>query len=173
MNNSIGTYSGRLVTPLDMQPEMVCIEDIAHALSMKCRFTGHCNKFYSVAQHSVLVARHCLHPHKYAGLMHDSTEAYLPDVASPVKRALNGFTEIEDRLAYVIASVMGIQFPFHENIHFVDKVLLRSEYRDLMNLPLGYDDYWKQFPFIGYKITSWHPQMAKEMFLAAYEGLKS
>ena len=50
------TYSGIEFWPLDPRPEDVRIEDIAHALSMQCRFAGHCDRFYSVAEHSIRVA---------------------------------------------------------------------------------------------------------------------
>lgn len=58
------TYSGRKFWPVDPRPEEVFIEDIAHALSMICRFGGHSLVFYSVAQHSVLVARNLKREHK-------------------------------------------------------------------------------------------------------------
>ena len=41
--------------PLDPIPEEVHLEDIAHALSMQCRWGGHVRQFYSVAQHCLLV----------------------------------------------------------------------------------------------------------------------
>lgn len=53
----IQTYTGRSMVPLDLKPEQVSIVDIVHSLSMKCRFNGHCKRFYSVAEHAVLVAR--------------------------------------------------------------------------------------------------------------------
>ena len=52
----IQTFTGRKFFPLAPDGAEVCIEDIAHALSMKCRFNGHCLRFYSVAEHSVRVA---------------------------------------------------------------------------------------------------------------------
>lgn len=54
----IQTFTGRRFWPLDPRPEDVCIEDIAHALSLKCRFGGHCTRFYSVAEHSVHVSNY-------------------------------------------------------------------------------------------------------------------
>jgi len=74
-------------------PDEFPMEDIAHALAMKCRFTGHCRFHYSVAQHSYLMAHMSLEQYTddntaRLALLHDATEAYLPDVASPLKRAL-------------------------------------------------------------------------------------
>ena len=66
----------------DPRPEDIHIEDIAHALANICRFGGHSRTFYSVAEHSILVAeilrqdsqpRHVI----FAGLMHDAAEAYV------------------------------------------------------------------------------------------------
>ena len=52
------TYTGVKFHPLDPRPEDFKLEDIAHALSMLCRFNGHSKYFYSVAQHSVLASRY-------------------------------------------------------------------------------------------------------------------
>lgn len=87
MSEFIITYTGRKVFPFNIKPEDLCIEDIAHALSNKCRFTGHTKDFYSVAQHSLLVAEECalLISSSLWGLLHDAGEAYLPDVATGLK----------------------------------------------------------------------------------------
>ena len=104
------TFTGRLVDVVNPTPEMVDIEDIAHALSMTCRFSGHCRDFYSVAEHSVLVeqmgtwlmerdlrddsqhSRRDEVQHSLCLLLHDAAEAYVGDVITPVKRALD-FTD--------------------------------------------------------------------------------
>jgi len=74
--------------PLDPDQSEIDLGDIAHALSNICRFTGHCSRFYSVARHSLLVSylaeRHGIEFAR-VGLMHDATEAYLCDVARPIK----------------------------------------------------------------------------------------
>jgi hypothetical protein len=54
--NWIQTFTGRQYWPLDPREGDVYIEDIAHALSLQCRFTGHCRSFYSVAEHCVRVS---------------------------------------------------------------------------------------------------------------------
>ena len=88
--NQILTRSGRIFYPLDPRPQDVDLGDIAHALANKCRFTGHTEPFYSVAQHSLLVC-HILGAlradplTRLWGLLHDAAEAYLPDVAAPIK----------------------------------------------------------------------------------------
>ena len=85
------TFTGKKVDILCPTPEMVDIEDIAHALSMTCRFGGHCREFYSVAEHSVLVEQmgryslHCSDPRIIMLLLlHDAAEAYIGDIITPV-----------------------------------------------------------------------------------------
>jgi hypothetical protein len=60
----IQTATGRPFWPIDPRPEDIDIEDIAHALSMLCRFGGHCLRFYSVAEHSVLLSQYVAPEHK-------------------------------------------------------------------------------------------------------------
>ena len=50
------TWSGRMFWPLDPRDDEVDICDIAHALAHQCRFGGHCRRFYSVAEHCVLLS---------------------------------------------------------------------------------------------------------------------
>ena len=79
------TYTGKEFYPLDPNPADIDIKDIAHALSNCCRFAGHIKSFYSVAQHSVIVSELCEPENALAGLLHDASEAYLSDIARPVK----------------------------------------------------------------------------------------
>ena len=75
----IQTFSGGRFWPLDPRPEDVYIGDIAHALSMKCRYAGHTTFFYSVAEHSVHVCRHAPAEHKLWALLHDEgRQVFLP-----------------------------------------------------------------------------------------------
>lgn len=68
----IQTFTGRQFWPLDPQPDHIDIADIAHALAHDCRFGGHCRRFYSVAEHSVLLSRAVAPEFRLAALMHDS-----------------------------------------------------------------------------------------------------
>jgi hypothetical protein len=89
MSSCITTYSGISFDPLNPDPAQVRIYDIAHHLSNTCRFAGATSKFYSVAQHSLLVcALLPLDAGPWAhllGLLHDAAEAYLTDLPTPVK----------------------------------------------------------------------------------------
>lgn len=103
----MNTYTGRQFDPLQMTPDNVCLEDIAHALSYLCRGGGQTLFFYSVAQHSVNCAREARMrgwPDRMvlACLLHDASEAYLSDIIRPVKPYLTNYLELEDRIMKVI-----------------------------------------------------------------------
>ena len=80
--------SGHVVDLCAHKPEAIDIRDIASALAKLCRFTGATASFYSVAQHSVVVARFLPDRLKPYGLLHDAHEAYLGDIATPVKHLI-------------------------------------------------------------------------------------
>jgi hypothetical protein len=150
---SIATRCGLEVYPFDPKPEQIDIRDIAHALSMKCRFTGHTRYHYSVAQHSLLVcllATHRGYPEHVIrqALLHDATEAYLPDVASPLKRVLwvsadpqnagpggstmLSFKEAENRLQACIFEAFGLPKQEDPLIKVLDADVYRAEKWALM-----------------------------------------
>jgi len=129
------TYSGRIFYPLDPRPEDIDIEDIAHALSLQCRFNGHCRTFYSVAEHSVRVSE--LLPREFAlwGLLHDAAETYLGDLVRPIKRQaeFSHYREHERVIEAAVATKFAL-YPTEipRQVRHADDVLLATERRDLL-----------------------------------------
>lgn len=182
----IQTFTGLRFEVLDPKPAMVRIEDIAHALSNLCRFTGHCKKFYSVAEHCVRVSQRCeelveqssfqygarnwpeiaRHAARW-GLLHDAPEAFVADLNRPLKhqRELALYREVEARVMGVIAEKfkLGQELP---EVHVADDELLWTEARDLMT-PL-HPDWPTGKPLEHVKIACWEPQQAELMFLKRY-----
>ncbi len=164
----IQTHSGRRFNPTNPNPDAVVIQDIAHALSMQCRFSGHCKKFYSVAQHSVLVSYICDSKDALWGLMHDASEAYLVDVPRPLKKSgkFNAYLEFEARMQEAICRRFGLPMQEPPSVKAADTKLLATEARDLMS-PLHPD--WIQgvdpLPFL---IEPWDHDKAKDMFMKRF-----
>src|SRR5689334_10911717 len=77
------TFSGEPFWPLDPQPEDIRIVDIAHALSLQCRFNGHTKFHYSVAQHSLIMSFNVPLQFALEALLHDAAEAYIGDLIRP------------------------------------------------------------------------------------------
>ena len=92
----IRTNSGLYINVFDAKPEMVCIEDIAHAEAAIPRFAGHLNKHYSVAQHSLMAAELASPRNRKAALLHDATEAFMLDMPTPIKAQLPEYKLAED-----------------------------------------------------------------------------
>lgn len=131
----IVTFTGKTIRPLDPDPNDVDIEDIAHALANSCRFTGHVSSFYSVAQHSYLCSLLVPEEFRLTGLLHDASEAYLSDIARPIKSQSDFgdvYKKYEGRLEEVIAERFGLVYPYPPEVREADSILLITEQRDLM-----------------------------------------
>ena len=78
VGHAILTRMGIEFYPLDPRPDEILIHDIAHSLSLQCRWAGHCSEFYSVAEHSIRVSDYLLETCgpslALVGLMHDASE---------------------------------------------------------------------------------------------------
>jgi len=129
----VQTYTGRQFWPLDPRPEDVDLRDIAHSLAMQCRFNGHCRRFYSVAEHSVLVSEALPHDLQAWGLMHDAAEAYIGDHPRPIKT--DATKAVEERLLGVIAERFGLPWPIPPEVFEADLRMLATEARYLMGPP--------------------------------------
>lgn len=129
------TYSGQRFNPDD--PE-VSILDIAHGLSNICRFGGQSAEFYSVAEHSVLVAS-VVKNRSYAleALLHDAAEAYLGDVPRPIKAKLPCYMELEERVMEAVAAKYGLAWPLPPAVVRADLEVLARERLALMRNSAG------------------------------------
>lgn len=176
MNSSIQLYSGRLALPLDVKPEDVNIEDIAHSLSNKCRFTGHTKEFYSVAQHSVFVSWlaeqtgvDAVDSLARQGLLHDADESFLPDVATPIK-VLPEFAFFREAGQKIFRTVMAeFDLPVVEDprVKTADRIMLVTEKRDLMSPKSGWEQDYKE-QAADFHIVPLSPKRAKRQFMARY-----
>lgn len=133
----IQTYNGFAFYPETGKVERVVEDDIAHALSNLCRYNGHSRKFYSVAEHAVLVSRIIRErwpddvEARWAGLHHDDTEAYVGDVTTPLKVLLPKFMRIEDVVSRDIAVEFNVKWTARtiERVKIADKIALATEAR--------------------------------------------
>jgi uncharacterized protein len=139
------TYTGQQFWPLDPRPEDIDLTDIAHALSLQCRFAGHCRYHYSIAEHSLLVASIVseIAPNDEtlkAALLHDASEAYLTDIPRPLKRqrVFEEYRAHERIMQAAIWERFGIEEHAidHETIEVADAVALLVEMKELMPAPM-------------------------------------
>jgi uncharacterized protein len=138
----MATRFGVKFYPLDPKSSEILPEDIAHALSNICRFGGHTKKFYSVAQHCVLVAQWITmnggsREESAGGLLHDASEAYLGDVISPLKSFFPAYKVVEERAQEAIFKRFNLPVKMPAIVKKADQVILACEVRDL--IPMGAD----------------------------------
>lgn len=180
----------KLIDPFNLKAEDVSIDDIATALSNICRFGGHVETFYSVAQHSVLVSQ-CLEHWEPAnrvlmlqGLFHDASEAYLGDIVSPCKSdfyvntgtddtpVIEPYKDVEARLQKLILGKLGVCDSLTPEVHLADMYVLRLEFSQLKG-----DEYEKYVSkLVGVetwdkKIIPVSPKRARDLFLDRYSEL--
>ncbi len=171
----IETFTGRRFRPLSPEIGDIVLEDIAHALSHQCRFSGHTREFYSVAEHCVRVSElleqwHCSRLTQLWGLMHDASEAYLVDIPSPLKAApeFAAYRDAELRLMVAVCRRFGLPIEPPPRVPEADAALLATEARDLMPfLP----EHWRglTMPPLEEVIVPWRPSTAKEAFIQRFE----
>lgn len=169
----ITTQSGKHFDYTSLSADAICIEDIACALSNICRFTGHVQDFYSVAQHSVHVSY--LVPPEFAleALLHDAAEAYCSDINSQLKQLLPDYRRQIKAVEAVIAAKFGLPASMSAAVKQADLVMLATERRDL---DLDDGKHWPMLDGIEadttFLIAPLNPRQARVLFLQRYNDLK-
>lgn len=173
------TYSGKAFDLANPTSEMITIEDIAHHLSLINRFTGATTVPYNVADHSLRVMElvESIDPqHALAALLHDSQEAYLGDVSSPLKRIpeMAGYKAREKALQRLIFAKYGISPHIPEVVKAADLVMLNNEAHGLCE-PLN-PEVWNRWNLPA-PLTEFAPplpsELAERLFLENFVRLDS
>lgn len=169
--NFITTIGGRRFWPMDPRAEDIDVRDIAHALSLICRFNGHVREFYSVAQHSLLVSYHLPEEIALYGLLHDAAEAYVGDMSGPLKHdpRMQHYDECDDRLQDLIYRRFGLVQAEPAQIKSVDRLLICDEARELT--PLATRPPALSGPGLGIRISPMPPEEARHAFLFRFHQL--
>lgn len=126
-SHSIRTFTGKVFDVINPTKEMIDIIDIAHSLSLQCRFCGHTSRHVSIAEHSLWVADHVPNELKLAALLHDASEAYLVDVPTPIKNMLPAYRVMEKKLMTLIFEKYNAG-KLTDVIDYYDKVALQHEW---------------------------------------------
>lgn len=142
---------------------VISVEDIAHALSHICRFNGHIQQFYSVAEHCVLLSKMVPEEYALAALMHDAAEAYTGDLTRPMRQLVD-IGPIEERFNEVIREKYRINIRFDcDEIVRADKRMLVTERPDLAVIGV------EPFPI---RLNYWSPFQARCAFMSRFFELQ-
>lgn len=185
MDRQILTHTGKMFDFLHPTPDMICIEDIAHALALTNRYSGHTHSPYSVAEHCVR-ASYLTIGDPLINLLHDSAEAYIGDIPSPQKKNLEWlipqkgvvyYSAVEWKVLKIIGEALNVEqleeMVFDSKTKQVDLIMLAIELRDLMPKK-AIDVFSRQLIGISpsqQKIYPWDWCLAKNKFLARFKEL--
>ncbi len=159
------TYTGKKFCPQSPKLEDICLEDIARSLSMTCRFNGHVQTYYSVAEHCVRLSLMDNESSPQWRLMHDAAEAYLGDMVSPVKSLLRSFHTLERTLLMEIAKRFKLDIKdYNYAVMAADMKMLATEARDIVGIDPIKDWKMKTEP-LSKIIKPWSPEDAECKFL--------
>jgi len=169
MMHSICTHTGKKFDYLDVKPEDICIADIAHGLSNLCRYFGQCKRFYSVAEHCVkLSLAENMSGDPKARFLHDAVEAYIGDIARPLKALLPEYRRIEDEIQKIIEEKYNVDFSTvkqgdTEILEIEATVIMPEEFFKISNEENDFKIYPHPNTYV--EIECWPPFSAEQMFL--------
>lgn len=146
------------------------IEDVAHGLAHICRYSGQCSRFYSVAEHSLLVSDVAT-GFEYEALLHDAAEAFIGDITRPLKQMLPDFKRIEADVQKAVLERFGVEGPMPPEIKDADLRVLAAEQRQIM--PPGTDEWLagRNIQPASVFVRHLSPEAAKAEWLGRFEAL--
>jgi hypothetical protein len=141
-------YAVPRITPFDLQPNQIDIEDIARGLSRIARFNGMTHEFYSVAQHSSIGAMLIMDCARELGgdeialscarqfLLHDAPEYLIGDMVRPIKHSstMQSFRALEDDIWQVIARKFDVPQTMMAGTQWMDEIMLHWERKTMLTL---------------------------------------
>lgn len=175
------TFAGHQFFPLAPRVEDVDPVDIAHALSLTCRYGGHVKRFYSVAEHTIRISWWLQNQGEpwdvqLAGLLHDAAEAYIGDMVRPLKHHMPDYQAIDVAVSRVVFERFGCPVEYAAalpaKVREADNRILLDERNQLLSTPPGA---WEQDGLnpLGIVLDCWSPPVAELAWAQRLDQLTS
>lgn len=169
----LSTYTGKHLHLLAPDAAQIDIQDIAHGLAHQCCFNGQTHHFYSVAQHSLMVANLVPPRHRLAALLHDAVAAYFGGMNKAMQQLLPDFALIEKKIMVAVSEKFNISGFDAQPIKRAHHVAQATELRDLQPISSEHAQASVYSVPIPRRIEPLLPDEAKRQFLALFAGLDS
>lgn len=168
----IETLSGEPLNVFSPDPAMIHLSDIAHGLATTRRFSGQGRGFYTVGEHCVRMSYIVPQGLELEALLHDAAEAYLGDMASPVKHSpkMAACRELEAGLQAAIRVALGMPEKCPRSLKPWDRIMMATEARDL---GLSWWNTSEEVTPLPEVIEPWAWQHTEARFLDRYRALIS
>jgi 5'-deoxynucleotidase YfbR-like HD superfamily hydrolase len=146
-------------------------------LSNICRYGGHSDRFYSVAEHCCLLYDNVNAYYKPLALLHDAAEAYIGDIPRPVKRKTAYLVgtyyvhvgSVEETILKIIVQELVHMSLVESDLHYVsyadNRMLAAEKDQVLGNAKLQWAGLYEAFD---QKLNFWDPITAEQEYLQRY-----
>jgi len=178
IGNYFETYTGKKFYPLDPKPEEIDIRDIAHALSLICKFGGHCPKFYSIAQHSIYLSTELRKlgynsTMQLYGLLYNASETYVGSIPRSVKISLSGYLFTEKNIQNAIWRTFKLYIPTEKDHVIIKEVINNLLIHEREQLMGNFND-WKRkvYTKLDFKINIMPNYEVEKAFIDLYCELR-
>lgn len=161
--NKVLTHIGKLFNPYNPDADLIDPRDIAHALGNTCKFAGHTHSFYSVAQHSCIVADLVPKEHRLAALLRNAAVAYCGDIVE-LTRMPSPCAVTKERIWRTICERFELDFIVHKCVFQAEKTVYATERRDLMQPHPSAWRWYEDVEPLAAKIRPWSPQRARDEY---------
>lgn len=176
MSNFVTTRDGHLFYFDQLNVESIPLHSVAHSLSQQCRFNGHIEEHYSVAEHSVHISHLVL---EYGGspdtalygLLHDASEAFMGDMPRPLKKMFPAFSNLESRIMEKYCELYSIDDPDVKMVQWLDCNIVRDEAEKFYAEP---PEWTKEYASVIHpdRLLGWDAMAVKYIFLEQFQHLQ-
>ena len=167
---TLETFTGQKFDLLNPENNYYDRRDIIHALAYTCRYGGHCNRYYSVAEH-VYIGTFLTDNRKVQRQFcaHDAPEAFLGDWPTPLKNipVFNAvYRTLDEKHLEQICTQWFIEQPFEDEVWDIDQRMFCIEQPQLMK-----GLWYPKKPMSNIKLFCWSPEHAEEALTSRFKEL--
>lgn len=129
----IFTFTGEDYFPFTPRAEELSIRNIARSLAMQPRYNGMMTRFYSVAEHSVLMSHQVDPAFAVEALLHDAIEHVIGDLLNPIKQKCFDYLALERANDKVMRERFGLPANMTDEVMDADRRIFATEVQQVLS----------------------------------------